>query len=106
MSQKYKFVLQREKDFARNAQVCKSLRGVGMTIAQMGLGPFDPLGHHIFLPQINEALEYYRPKAIKEEEIKTNEDLINIFRMEGRERIHVCWNCGIIYESLRTIETK
>jgi hypothetical protein len=93
----YKFGLQKHKDFGKHAEICKSLRGVGLIIARMFGGTYEPLGHHCYMAVINEESHYLTAKDIL---LSSKED-VDYFRREGKEIIHVCTNCGQVQEDLK-----
>jgi hypothetical protein len=93
----YQFGLQKTKEFGRHSEICKSLRGVGMIIAKYFNGTYDPLGHHSYVPQINEASHYLTPGDI----LKSSESDLDFFRQEGKQIINVCTNCGQVYDELK-----
>jgi hypothetical protein len=88
----YKFGLQKQKEFGTHSDICKSLRGIGIILGRILNVPYDPLGHHCYMPQVNDESHY-----------KTVKDLLatNPFEKEGKEMIHVCINCGQVYEDLQ-----
>jgi hypothetical protein len=93
----YKFALQKQPGFGMRADVCKKLRGVGVILSRQFGIVFDPLGHHCYVPQINEASHYLTPGDI----LKSSESDLDYFRQEGKQIINVCVCCGQIYDELK-----
>ncbi|SRR5580765_5790499 len=93
----YQFDLQKQAGFGRHSEICKSLRGVGITIAKRFGADYDPLGHHCYVPQINEASHYLTAGDI----LRSSESDLDYFRFEGKQIINVCIHCGQIYDELK-----
>jgi hypothetical protein len=93
----YKFGLQKQKQFGTHSEICKSLRGVGLIVARMFGGTFDPLWHHCYVAVINEESQYLTTKDI----LQSSKEDADYFRREGKQIIHVCTNCGQVQEDLK-----